>query len=148
MSLPLDAAVRRLEDRAAIGEVILGYAHAVDRRDLDAVAACFTPDAAYKGSLGEGTIEVALAALRDRMRQYSSTMHFVGNQLVQLEGDRANAETYAIAYHQIEGDGERQNMAVGVRYLDTLVRTPQGWRICRREVTLEWQRFDQLVLPA
>jgi uncharacterized protein (TIGR02246 family) len=147
MSTSLEEAVRRLLDEAAIREVLLRYAHAVDRRDLDGVAACFTPNAAYSGSLGEGSIEVALAALRERMRQYAGTMHFLGNQLIRVDGDSASSETYAIAYHQLRAQEERRNMAVGVRYLDTLVRTADGWRISRREVKLEWQRFDELVLP-
>ncbi len=145
MSPSLDDAVRQLLDRNAIRELIARYAHSVDRRDLDGVAACFTADAAYRGSLGQGSIDVALAALRERMAQYTSTMHFIGNQLVDLSGDRATSETYAIAYHQMQREDGRRNMAVGVRYLDDLLRTEDGWRICRREVKLEWQRFDELV---
>lgn len=147
MSLSLEAAVQELVDRAAVCDLLLHYAHAVDRRDLEAVAACFTPGALYKGSLGEGTIEIALAALRDRIVQYASTMHFIGNQLVQIDGDRGSAETYAIAYHRLTGEDGPRNLTVGVRYLDDVVRTPQGWRISRREVRLEWERFDELVLP-
>lgn len=148
MSGSLENEVQRLVDRAAIRDVLLHYAHAVDRRDIEAVYACFTPDAAYKGALGEGSVDVALGALRERWLQYTRTMHFIGNQLIEVDGDRATSETYAIAYHQTDSDGEQSNMAVGVRYLDTLVRTPAGWRICRREVTREWQRVDELVLPA
>ena len=142
----LEGAVRELLDRAAIRDVLARYAHSVDRRDLAGVADCFTSDAAYKGSLGEGSIEVALAALRERMQQYTRTMHFLGTQVIELSGpDSANAETYAIAYHQLAGDEGPRNMAVGVRYLDTFTRTASGWRICRREVSLEWQRVDELV---
>ena len=147
MSDSLDPALRTLLDKAAIRDVLARYAHSVDRRDLDGVASCFTRDASYKGSLGEGSIEVALRALRERMAQYASTMHFIGNQLIDVRGDGATSETYAIAYHQLRLDEERKNMAVGVRYLDTLLRTADGWRICHREVKLEWQRFDELVVP-
>ncbi len=147
MSSAIDDAVRDLLDRDAIRTLLARYAHAVDRRDLDGVAACFTADAAYKGSLGTGSIGLALAALRERMAQYASTMHFIGNQLVDVKGDRATSETYAIAYHQVRRDEGRRNMAVAVRYLDDLVRTSAGWRIARREVKLEWQRFDELVPP-
>jgi ketosteroid isomerase-like protein len=142
-----DAAINDLLDREAIRDVIRRYAHAVDRRDLDAVAACFMPDAAYRGSLGEGTIDIALAALRQRVTRYARTMHFIGNQLIDLHGDTASSETYAIAYHQIDSDGERRNVAVGVRYLDEFVRHQGTWRIQRRAVELEWQRQDPLTLP-
>jgi ketosteroid isomerase-like protein len=148
MSEDLEAAVRGLLDRAAIRDVLARYAHSVDRRDLAGVASCFTPDASYKGSLGEGTIEVALSALRERMAQYTSTMHFLGTQLIEIQGpDSASSETYAIAYHQTADDDGPRNMAVGVRYLDTFLRTGAGWRIARREVSMEWQRVDELVGP-
>ncbi len=45
MDRDTDAAVRTLLDRAAIGDVILRYSRALDRRDWDEVASCFTPDA-------------------------------------------------------------------------------------------------------
>ena len=146
MSETPEAAIRDLLDRDAIRAVLARYAHSVDRRDLDGVAACFTADAAYKGSLGEGSIDVALRALAERMSQYASTMHFLGTQLIEVSGDAATSETYAIAYHQMHADESRRNMAVGVRYLDTFARTARGWRICRREVMLEWQRVDDLVV--
>src|SRR5262249_30642744 len=73
--------LRELCDRAAIHDLLMRYARGVDRRDLDQVAACFAPDAGYEGSLGVGTIDVALAALRERMDRYQVTMHFLANEL-------------------------------------------------------------------
>ena len=148
MSISTEAAVRQLLDRAAIHDVIMRYARGVDRRDLGLVAACFTPDAAYEGALGQGKIDTALAAMRERMSRYESTMHFMGTQLIEISGDSAKSETYAIAYHQLSDDGERRNLAVGVRYLDDLVRRDEQWLICRRVVKLEWQRHDVVVLPS
>lgn len=145
MNESMERALRELLDREAIRALLARYAHSVDRRDLLGVASCFTADAAYKGSLGEGGINVALGALEARMQQYRSTMHFLGTQSIELAGDSATSETYAIAYHQRESDEGPRNVAVGVRYMDILTRTPDGWRICRREVSMEWQRFDEIV---
>jgi len=139
--------LQHLVDRAAIQDLLVRYAHCVDRRDLDAVAACFTPDAAYSGSLGEGTIQEALIALRDRMGRYESTMHLLGNQLIEIDGDRARSETYAIAHHRINNDGDRRSLAVGVRYEDELIRRDGRWLICARVVHMEWERDDAVFLP-
>ncbi len=133
---------RQLADRAAIQDVMLRYARGVDRRDLDLVAACFMPDASYEGALASGTIAQALVRLRDRMTRYDSTMHFIGNQLIEINGDAASSETYAIAYHRLTDGGIARLYTVGVRYLDGLVRDGDTWRIRRRVVKTEWQRSE------
>jgi hypothetical protein len=140
-------ALQQLIDRAAIQDLLVRYAHCVDRRDLEGVTACFTPDAAYRGSLGEGTIETALVALRDRMMRYESTMHLLGNQLIEIDGDRAHSETYAIAHHRLNNNGDRHNLTVGVRYEDELVRRDGRWMISHRVVHMEWERDDAIFLP-
>lgn len=139
--------LQHLIDRAAIQDLLARYAHCVDRRDLESVAACFTPDATYRGSLGEGTIQNALVALRDRMMRYESTMHLLGNQVIEIDGDRATCETYAIAHHRINNNGDRRTLTVGVRYQDQLVRQDSRWMICGRVVHMEWERDDAVFLP-
>lgn len=142
-----DRALQYLLDRAAIQDLLARYARAVDRRDLETVISCFTPDAAYSGSLGQGTIQNALVALRDRMERYESTMHLLGNQFIEIDGDRARSETYAIAHHRINNDGDRRSLAVGVRYEDDLIRRDGRWLICARVVHMEWERDDAVFLP-
>jgi len=144
MNRTTDEAVRELADRAAIQDVLLRYARGVDRRDLDLVAACFTADASYEGALARGTIADALDTLRNRMARYDSTMHFIGNQLVEITGDTASSETYAVAYHRLTEAGIAKLFTVGVRYVDELVRCGDCWRIRRRVVTTEWQRTETL----
>jgi 3-phenylpropionate/cinnamic acid dioxygenase small subunit len=144
MSRTTAEAVREITDRAAIQDVMLRYARGVDRRDLDLVAACFLPDASYEGALASGTIAEALIRLRDRMARYDSTMHFIGNQLIEINGDTASSETYAVAYHRLIDQGNAKLFTVGVRYLDELVRDGNSWRIRRRVVKMEWQRSDAL----
>src|SRR5262249_22813509 len=56
-----------LADREDVRDVLLSYARGVDAKDLARVAACFTPDAAYDGALGTGTIADALRSLDGAM---------------------------------------------------------------------------------
>src|SRR5262245_27112738 len=114
-----DAALQGLLDRAAVHDVLLRYARAVDGRDLDAVASCFTADAAYEGAVARGTIVEALAALRTALERYPRTMHFVGNVAIEVTGDTAASETYAIAYHRLRA--EARQYVVAVRYRDSFV---------------------------
>jgi ketosteroid isomerase-like protein len=144
MRLDADVVIRDLVDRAAIQDVILRYARGVDRRDLDLVASCFLPDALYEGAMAHGAIGDALAALRDRMTRYDATMHFIGNQLIDITGDAASSETYAVAYHRLTENGDAKLFSVGVRYCDELIRDRDQWRIRRRVVTTVWERVEAL----
>ena len=76
------------------------------------------------------------------MDRYASTMHFLGNMAIEVTGDHASSETYAIAYHRPRA-GDRQHV-VAVRYLDALVRRDGRWLIARRLVSREWERYDTL----
>ncbi|HSP96981.1 MAG TPA: nuclear transport factor 2 family protein [Candidatus Dormibacteraeota bacterium] len=139
--------LQALLDRTAIHDLIMRYARGVDRRDLNLVASCFAAGAAYDGSLGTGGIDVVLAALRERMPRYRTTMHFLTNPLIEVDGDRASSETYALVYHRLESEDDAEDFIVGVRYLDELVRRPDGWRIISRRTAMEFQRYDAVVLP-
>ncbi len=145
-----DAVLQDLRDRATIRDLLMRYGRAVDRRDFAAVTACFAANASYRGSLGTGGIGIALTALRERMARFDTTMHFIGTQVIDLAGDSAHSETYALVYHRLpageEGE-ESKDLVVGVRYLDDLVRHGDGWIIQQRAAVLEWQRFDAVALP-
>lgn len=137
------AVVVALADRAAIQDLQLTYARGVDRRDLALVASCFAPDCAYEGALGHGTIGDALRTLEAAMTRYASTLHHVGSVLVTLDGDRAVAETSAVAYHRLRDDPRRLSV-VAVRYLDELARRDGRWLITRRTVERAWTRDEEV----
>ena len=133
---PTDAALDRIEIRDLLSRIAI----ATDRRDWSAFGACFIPDAsADYGELSNGTIGDALAVLGPMLEGYTSTMNFVGTQHVDIDGDTARAETYVLSYHRRGGDNPTDDVA-GTRYLDDMVRTPQGWLVARRTTELMWFR--------
>jgi len=130
----------QIDDRTAIREVLLRYARGVDARDLALVASCFTPDAAYRGSLAEGTIGDAITALRAVMERYTATRHAIGGQSIEVDGDTASSHTDCTAKHWLTDGGCR---TVGVRYHDHLVRGSAGWLIARRDVDTLWTSGEE-----
>lgn len=138
--------MQQLLDRAAIHDLLLHYARAVDNKNLDAVAHCFAPDAQYEGALGRGTIHDALQQLKGAFERYHATFHMVGNLYVTFDdASHARSETYAVAYHRLKaGDGGRQYV-VAVRYLDQLARRDDRWQITHRTVRREWERHEDIV---
>ena len=129
-----------LEDRLALRELADRYARAVDRRDWTLAATLFTEDCVLQGP-GYELVgrEKILAGLR-LIDRYSATQHSVHNQLVEVDGDRANGETYCTAHHVYERDGRRRMLDWGIRYQDRCVRDGGAWRYARRELLLDWSQ--------
>jgi hypothetical protein len=76
------------------------------------------------------------------LSRYEVTMHSVSNHYVALNGDVASGETYCRATHvrPVEGGAPeaRENYVMNIRYLDDYVRLPEGWRIAKRELQVEF----------
>ena len=138
--------LQRLLDEAAIRRVMVRYAQGVDRRDFELTGTCFALNAfaSYPGSW-EGTGRAEIVKFLDIAKQYEATMHFIGNQTIEIVGDRAKAETYAIAYHRRAGGAS--DFTIGVRYIDDLERQDGEWLITRHLPVRDWVREDAVVLP-
>ena len=83
-----------------------------------------------------------MAAIEASQSRYQGTMNLVGTHRSRIEGDRATAETYVVSHHFRVEDGRSWDDQAGTRYVDELVRTPEGWRITRRTARLLWFRSD------
>ena len=126
--------------REDVGDVILRYARGVDRRDWDLVRGCFADEATVEGSRFSGPVDEYLAMLRPGVEAFPTTMHFIGNQLVEIDGDRASTESYAIAHHFADSEGRDERIVIGVRYLDDLERRDGRWVIVHRRAVSDWVR--------
>jgi hypothetical protein len=138
----LEQTVRWLRDRELIKGVPQRYAHGLDTRDFPRARAVFRDDCYVKGSISENHIDAYFAGLVEGVRQYQATMHFMGNQYVELEpgADEAFVETYAVAYHIEAPDTGLPDLVMGVRYQDTVARAGDGWLITRRTAIPQWVR--------
>ena len=137
-----EAMLRELHDREAIARLPQLYARGVDRRDWDLVRSCFTHDAVAFGAWS-GPIDEYLPHVRTWIETYpvGATTHLTGNQLIDLSGDSAHLETYLLTVQWTQpgpAHAEPPGAVSGVRYQDDVVRTPDGWRIARRKVDLDW----------
>ena len=97
--MALDAVLQELLDKAAIRDLMMKYARGIDRRDLDLVASGFTPDAHtnYDGQEQQGREDI-VHRLRVGTSRFDRSTHFMGDQEIQINGDTADVETYAIDY--------------------------------------------------
>ena len=141
--------LQELSDRLEIRSVVEDYARFADRIDNEGLAQLFAPDGVLRifergnpepvrQRLGRSEISEAIKGLS----RYDVTMHSVSNHYVVLNGDVAMGETYCRATHIRPVDGgapeARENYVMNIRYLDEYIRLPEGWRISKRELQVEF----------
>jgi hypothetical protein len=136
------SANHRLEavaDRLELAELLHRYAWAIDSGDFGLLAQVFTEDAeADFSSVGEYIEGAAttrgrdaiIAWLRAALEPFPEVLHFMSNQLAEVEGDRARTLTYMHVLH----------MPMGGIYHGEAVRTRDGWRL--RRLRLEERSFE------
>jgi hypothetical protein len=129
-----------LADRLDIGAVLARYCRGIDRCDAEELRRVFIPDARIDYGSGPQARDGAIDQLLAGLRAMQLTQHSISNALIDLAGDTARAETYCTALHIIGMPGQRIEMVVGGRYLDTLVRTDEGWQISERLYVMDWNR--------
>ena len=138
----MQSAIAALLDRREIEDVILRYCRGIDRLDLELVRSCYWPDATDSHGGFSGTRDEFVAWVETLLARFESTSHFVGNLLVELAGDAAVVETYAIALHRSGEPKASLNLIIGVRYLDRFEKRSGAWKIARRVCVTEWSRVD------
>jgi hypothetical protein len=111
--------------RVKIADMLTRYSRGIDRCDIDTLLSVFWAD----GTCDYGS---GVSMLR--------TQHATSNMAIDLDGDKARAETYCQAYHEIEGPDGRTEMVVGGRYLDRLERRDGVWKIFSRVYVMDWNR--------
>lgn len=132
--------VQELADRLDIAEVLARYCDALDQRRWEMLTTVFSPSAsADYGSVGSPAgVEAITEAIRRTIDDLDATQHLIGNLQVQVHGDTATAQCYLISQHVRAGQPGGEEYLLGGRYVDDLVRTPDGWRITFRRLHRMW----------
>jgi len=131
--------VMTVKAKLDIADVLYAYGYALDNRDWDRLRSCFVPDVVghYGGDPLQG-YEAIEEVCRNTLEPLSVSQHLIGNVTATVSGDAATATCYLHAQHVRPGaDGGDQFIFAG-RYLDKLVRTPDGWRIAERTLEAMW----------
>jgi len=115
------------------------YSRAADDRDIEALAALFHPDATIQASRGAHTIDEWLDTMRSA-RSFPASMHLLADPLIELDGEQALVDTYAVVYQLGDRDTGQADLTLGIRYLDEAVRHDGEWVIRRRTARTLWMR--------
>ena len=143
-----EAALKVMLDKQQIHDVMMRYCRAVDRVDEELLRSVYHPDAIDNHGLFNGAAADFVPWCINQLRQaYTATQHFIGNELIEVEGDQAWCEFYFVAYHRYERNNEPRHMTAGGRYVDRWERRGGEWRIAERTVVVDWQRVDRVHEP-
>lgn len=128
-----------IEDQHEIEQLMMRYARCADRKDYKGLATVFCPDASF---VFMGNTIQTLAGIEEMMHAleaYPRTLHRISNVMYDVEDDSARGETYCVASHLFEQEGDSVKLDMGIIYHDRLRRLGEGWRIAYREFDLLWQ---------
>ena len=135
-----EAAIERL-----INRLLLRYAHAVDRRDYDAIAGCYWPDAIDEHATFHGNAVDYVAWLREVLPPVAVSTHQFTNILIDVgSATQASSESYClnVSVFRSSDDSPDRLMTSMLRYLDRFEQRHGEWRISDRRVVTDWSRSE------
>ena len=134
--------VRRLRDHEEIRQLLYRYARGVDRADLGCLRSVYAEGGIDRHGPYEGTgaefAQIVVDAAKNVWEHVGA--HHITNHYIEVDGDRARAEVYFLAYHPHLDDGRPELAVMSGRYLDELERRDGRWGIVRRTVITDWSR--------
>lgn len=123
-----------IEDRLAIQDLLVGYAHAVDSlHDVQGICDVFTEDAVFDLSgIGfpslNGQAEIG-RFFEDTFAAMAAHAHYLTNfAITAYAGDTASIRAYVIGMGKYRAGG---GITVHGRYYFDVVRTATGWKAAR-----------------
>lgn len=135
------------EDRLAIIDVTVAYCWALDTGDWSALDDVFLPDATAE--LGTPLV-LDLDGIKKRVKSVleplDGSQHVVSTHQITVDGDTATCRCYLMAQHVRDGVPGGDNLMLGGRYEDALIRTSAGWRISHRKLITTWREGNPKVV--
>jgi len=130
-----DTALSDALARAEIHDLCMAYARGVDRADRDLLAAIFSEDSTViSGAVNGSGAEFADKICAFVESQLDLCFHSVANEWIEVHGEEAIGEHYAIAHMIMNG----QDVMTGGRYIDRYVRRGGKWLIRSRTFIADW----------
>lgn len=133
-------------DVTEIAQLIQRWGLCRDQGRWEDLRRCFTSDGTISVTWFSGTFTDFIAASQRAYQPRSPRVkHLIGLPVVEIKGDRALAETNIQILGRFSLGGTQVDNTSFARFLDRLVRTPDGWRIRTRVAIYEKDRLDPVV---
>lgn len=144
-----------LLDKQAITEVINKHARSLDRMDGELMKSTYWadaieehqdpiyPDLFHYNDNAHAFVEPAM----EGFKALKATQHRISNILIEVDGDKATAESYVWAYHVHTEEGVDKEGILGGRHYYKFERRNGEWKISHRLTVFDWnQNLDATAL--
>lgn len=130
--------LQALVDRVEIRELTARYNRCFDDQEPEAWAEVFTPDGTLQ--VDGGMVVEGRDALVEMCRSTGyGTVHMTTDASITIDGDVAT-QTCTLLLGRRSLEPRSSEFQLTGRYVDELVRTPEGWRFRSRRITLDGAR--------
>jgi len=133
----LEARLQRLEDREAIRRLLMDYGRFLDQRNFVAFSQLFSEkEGEWIGGMGRAKGSQAILPLMedtigtDSKGLGAPNYHLFSNEMISVDGDRAEATTKWI--FMVQGEAGRPQMFYLGHYEDTFIREKGDWKFLSR----------------
>jgi uncharacterized protein (TIGR02246 family) len=141
----VDASVKawmqKMDDRAAIHDLIVTYGRLLDAKDLAGYSRLFAVDGVWEGGIGSAKGPKEIQQMLERVYsregadQYGSSYHVMSDIFIEPKGDTATS--WSRWTWIVEGANGKPEISRSGHYEDTLVRENGKWRFKRRLTVTE-----------
>ena len=113
--------------------------------DKELTLACWHAD----GTCDYGTLYAGLASawvdwvwpIHEKMER---TKHTIQNILIEIDGDKASAESYFIAYLRVQQEDGLEDIIFAGRYVDNFECRDGLWKIAHRRAIYDWDQVQNV----
>lgn len=143
------SALATLIAKEDIRQLVLLYSRGVDRKDIDLLRTLYAKDATdHHGAHFSGQADDYLRFLEKSFPYMRMSGHYVCNHLISVNGNEAEGEVYALAYHLIpDGKGGTVEDFAGVRYIDRYRKEDGRWLFAKRVVEFDFRSKRPVATP-
>ncbi|MDB5971411.1 MAG: SnoaL-like domain protein [Hydrocarboniphaga sp.] len=144
----MSALQEQLADRAAISDVVLGYATALDQRDWPFLRSLCADVIGVDYSSFQPGFALTLASdewvklMAGGFGGFDATQHISSNHVHCIEGDHAICVSYLQASHFLAAGDITACATVFGYYTNRLLRTQQGWKFEHITLTVKARTGD------
>ncbi|MGE0668384.1 MAG: nuclear transport factor 2 family protein [Sphingomonadales bacterium] len=130
--------LNELADHHLIRQTLERYCRGIDRLDAGLIDSVYWEDSTDNHGIYVGPGPDFSAFIIPMLREaFERTMHVIGQSNIKVNGGRAAAETYFVAYHTRHDGGTAIDVAAG-RYADMLEKRGGEWKLLDRTVVMDW----------
>ena len=136
--------IQTLIDHAAITDLVQRWGLCRDVGRWDELRAMYTEDATMHTTWFVGSADEFVKRSMEAARKGAKAQHFIGAATIDLNGDKAIAETRMMLLVRAKLKGQNIDVTCYGRFYDQLIRQSGRWQIKKRVPIYEKDRLDPL----